>query len=116
LTPPHGVAFRRNVPLLARVDGVLLEEQVDLVYLTTDGYILLLDGPDPSAERQLRAGRAALAFAAATGQRLHAVKIVQTDGATSTADLPLAIAHARAELRRLHDPAASADAAPLKTT
>jgi hypothetical protein len=99
LVPPDGVAFRRDVLLLAHVEGVLLEERVDLAYRAADGYVLVLDGPDGVEQRQLRAGKAALAFAAATHQQVSAVNILQADGSTSAEDLAPAVARARAELQ-----------------
>ena len=91
--------------LLAHVDGVSLEEHVNLAYRTENGYILVLSGPDGVEERQLRAGNVALAFTAATHQQLSAVKIMQSDASTSTEDLELATTRARAELLRLRDSA-----------
>ena len=66
--PPEGAAaVRRNVPLLARIDGVLVEERVDLAYRAANGYVLVLSGPDDALDRTLRGGRVALAFYQATG-------------------------------------------------
>jgi hypothetical protein len=67
LDAPERVSFRRNVLLLARVEGVLIEERIDLVYESGEGYVLLLRGSNDPQQQRLRAGRTALAFQVCCG-------------------------------------------------
>jgi ATP-dependent helicase/nuclease subunit A len=78
-------ACRREVPLLARVDGVLLDLVADLVYDVAEGAVLVVY---ELADRQedarsagswtaaQQAGLLALAFRAATGRQPAAVEII----------------------------------------
>jgi len=96
LPTPVGAPARRNVTLLAQIDGVLLEERVDLVYPSEAGTVLVL----PLQEQQ-RAARVALAFTAATGIQPAAVELVAGDGSKCKLDdVPAAIEQARADLHR----------------
>jgi hypothetical protein len=107
-TADDAVSARRNVSLLARVEEVLLEENVDLMCRSRDGYLLLLGGTDDADSDQLRAGRVALAFAASTGSEPSGLEVVAADGSTIRPDLAVVTELARVELRRVGAPSASA--------
>jgi ATP-dependent exoDNAse (exonuclease V) beta subunit len=81
-SPSESSDCRRNVSVLALVDGVLIEERIDLVYRSAAGYVAVLRGPDDPVLQESRAGIVASAFELSTGQRLAAIEIVSTDGAT----------------------------------
>ena len=74
----------RDVPLLARVEGVVVEETADLLYVTPKGTTLVLYLLDDVVLPQLRAGILALAFGGATGILPAEIKLVTADGDTQT--------------------------------
>ena len=90
----QSTACWQQVPLLATVDGVLLDLVADLVYEGADGAVLVIyelaDGqPDARSVEpwtaSQKAGLLALAFRAATGRQPSAVEIVHTaEGGTVT--------------------------------
>ena len=101
---------RHDVPLLATVDGVILDLAADLVYESAEGTVLVTYELDETtapptgtaiapAPRQ-RAGLLALAYQAAAGRSAHAVEIVHAaSGATTRrADLAALMAQTRAVL------------------
>jgi ATP-dependent helicase/nuclease subunit A len=95
-----GATVRRNVLLLALIEGVLIEETADVVYESGDGRIVRLQGPRDSHEQLLRAGRVALALEAATGCLPVAMELVTPDGETlQSADVQRVAAQAREILR-----------------
>jgi ATP-dependent helicase/nuclease subunit A len=100
LLAPAGAECRRNVSLLARVEGVLIEERADLAYRSRAGYVVVLRGPDEPTEQVMRAGRVALAFEAATGLAPVVLEVVTSDGSVRRIDdVSGAAARAGAELR-----------------
>ena len=114
--PPEGAAaVRRNVPLLARIDGVLVEERVDLAYRAANGYVLVLSGPDDALDRTLRGGRVALAFYQATGAQPEAIQIALRDGQVVSVHLDEARLAARNELARLVGSSTAPDSAAIAT-
>ena len=103
------------MPLLATVDGVLLDLVADLVYDTAQGAVLVMydfegaadvDGggtDDGGLTIAQRAGLLALAFQAATGRaacRIVAVQALAGAAALPFDDIPALSADARAALAR----------------
>ena len=73
----------RDVPLLARVEDVLLDETADVLYRTSEGTVVVVyavnDSPENAAQR---AGRIASALCAAAGHLPIAVDLVGSSGDT----------------------------------
>jgi ATP-dependent helicase/nuclease subunit A len=73
----------RDVPLLAHVDNVFLDETADLVYRTSEGTTVVLYAVNDSHEDAAqRAGRIAAALRAATGHLPAVVNMVESTGET----------------------------------
>jgi hypothetical protein len=73
MRPSKGLPFRPNVSLLARFDGAIVEEQLDLVYQANDTYVLVTPADNAQPER---ANRVASVFSAATGIPQDSIRVI----------------------------------------
>jgi ATP-dependent exoDNAse (exonuclease V) beta subunit len=73
---------RREVSLLATVDGALVDLTIDLLYETAEGMVLVLYGVDGSvgAEAAASSGLVGRAFEAVTGRGVRRVEVIGLDG------------------------------------
>jgi ATP-dependent helicase/nuclease subunit A len=93
---------RNGVQLLASIDGVLVEEHIDVLNTSPAGDIAVLQSANENGA-DLRAGRVAAVFEVCTGRRLAAIDLLQPDGSTvRLSDLQTAIVRARADLHSEH--------------
>ena len=86
--------------LPARIEGVLVQERIDLLYRSHVGHVAVVCGLDNPDQHDLRAGMVALALEATTVHQPAAVQIVVCDASSITVQaLSAAIQRARSELK-----------------
>jgi hypothetical protein len=79
---------RREISLLATVDGVLVDLTIDLLYETAEGMVLVLYGVDGAAGAEAAASLCLVgrAFEAVTGWGVSWVEVIGLDGSVGAGE------------------------------